>query len=107
MPRFEFADAQRLIAALGVEGGKCDPGAEAFITTMEGREPENWSAEIVHLPDGRTVRRTEIDLNGATATIGRADTVITTSDQDPAWTTGGTISCGDLTIDQDGVQAGY
>ncbi len=52
-----------------------------------------------------TVRRTEIDLNGATATIGRSDTVTATSSQDPAWTTAGGISCGDLTMQRDGVQA--
>lgn len=53
------------------------------------------------------VRRTEIDLNGATATTGRTDTVTATSEQDPAWTSAGTISCGDLTIARDGVQASY
>ena len=50
-----------------------------------------------------TVRRTEIDLNGATATIGRSDTVTATSDQDPGWTTAHTVSCGEETIDRDGV----
>jgi hypothetical protein len=53
------------------------------------------------------VRRTEIDLNGATATIGRSDTVTAMSNQDPAWRTAGIISCGDLTIARDGVQAPY
>jgi hypothetical protein len=53
------------------------------------------------------VRRTEIDLNGATATIGRSDTVPATSDQDPAWTTAGQISCGDLTMERDGLWAPY
>jgi hypothetical protein len=56
--------------------------------------------------DGRlSVRRTEIDLNGATATIGRSDVVAASSDQDPSWTTAHDISCGDRTIDQDGVRA--
>jgi hypothetical protein len=54
-----------------------------------------------------TVRRTEIDLNGARATIGRSDTVTATPDQDPAWTTAGDISCGDLTMAKNGVQAPY
>jgi hypothetical protein len=45
--------------------------------------------QLLQLPDGSTVRRTEIDVNGATATIGRSDTVTATSDHDPAWTTGG------------------
>jgi hypothetical protein len=51
------------------------------------------------------VRRKEIGLNGATATIGRSDTVPAMSDRDPAWTTAGGISCGDLTMKRDGVQA--
>jgi hypothetical protein len=54
-----------------------------------------------------TVRRTEIDLNGATATVGRSDTVPVSSDHDPAWTSAGAISCGDLTMLGDGVQAPY
>ncbi|OBI91841.1 hypothetical protein [Mycobacterium sp. 1245805.9] len=52
-----------------------------------------------------TVRRTEIDLNGTAATIGRSDTVTATSLQDPAWTSAATISCGDLTMKRDGVRA--
>jgi hypothetical protein len=52
-----------------------------------------------------TVRRTAIDLYGATATIGRSDRVTATSIQDPAWSTAGDISCGDLTMKGDGVQA--
>jgi hypothetical protein len=51
------------------------------------------------------VRRTEINLNGATATIGRSDTVTATSAQDPAWTTAARISCADLTLPGDGVAA--
>ena len=51
-----------------------------------------------------TVRRTEIDLNGTVATIGPSDTVTATSAQDPAVTSAQTISCGDHTIGQDGVQ---
>jgi hypothetical protein len=61
--------------------------------------------QLLQLSDGRTVRRTEIDLNGATAKFGRSDTVTATSDQDPAWTTAADISCGNLTIARDGVQA--
>jgi hypothetical protein len=52
------------------------------------------------------VRRTEIELNGATAAIGRSDTISAVSDQDPAWRTAGAISCGDLTMRRDGIQAG-
>jgi hypothetical protein len=50
------------------------------------------------------VSRTEIDLTGTVATIGRSDTVTATSAQDPAVTSAQTISCGDLTMSKDGVQ---
>jgi hypothetical protein len=53
-----------------------------------------------------TVRRTEILLAGATANVGRSDTVTATSENDPAWITAHTISCGDLTIARDGLRAG-
>jgi hypothetical protein len=58
------------------------------------------------LPDGGayTVRRTEIDLEGTTATIGRSDTVTGSSLQDPVVASAMTISCGDRTMTQDGVQ---
>ncbi|WP_059015731.1 hypothetical protein [Mycobacterium sp. M26] len=58
------------------------------------------------LPDGSgyTVRRTEIDLDGSTATIGRSDTVPGTSPQDPVVAWAMTISCGERTMTQDGVQ---
>jgi len=45
--------------------------------------------------DAGMMRRTEIDLNGSTATIGRSDIVPQTAD----------ISCGGLTMQRDGVQA--
>jgi hypothetical protein len=51
-----------------------------------------------------TVRRTEIDLNGTRATTGLSDTLTANSAQDPVVTSAQTISCGDLSIDQDGVQ---
>jgi hypothetical protein len=53
------------------------------------------------------VRRTEIDLNGPLATIGRSDTVTATSEQDPAWTSAADISCGDLTMERDGITAPF
>jgi hypothetical protein len=53
------------------------------------------------------VRRTEIDLDGPVATPGRSDVVTATSKQDPAWTTAADISCGDRTLEQDGVKAPY
>ena len=56
MPRFEFADAQSLIVALGKDVSKYDATADAFITTMQGGDEEIWPAEIIHLPDGGTVK---------------------------------------------------
>jgi hypothetical protein len=55
-------------------------------------------------PTGWTVRRTQIDFAGATATPGRSDTIPVASAQDPAVTQAQTISCRDLTITKDGVQ---
>ena len=52
----------------------------------------------------RSPRRTEIDLNGFIATIGRSDTVTGASLQDPVVASAMTITCGDLTIDQNGVR---
>ena len=50
------------------------------------------------------MHRTEIDLDGTRATIGQYDILTAASAQDPVVTSAQTISCGDLTIDQDGVQ---
>ena len=53
---------------------------------------------------GYTVRRTEINLEGFIATIGLSDTVTGTSLQDPVVASAMTISCGDQTLAQNGVQ---
>jgi hypothetical protein len=55
-------------------------------------------------PTGWTVRRTQIDFDGATAKPGRSDTVAAASAQDPSVTDAQTITCGDQTITKDGVQ---
>ena len=97
----------------------CRPGMP-FLFDMGHRAGNGDGIGCSDLGDGRrlvallpkndngrwTVRRTEIDLNGATGTIGRSDTVTATSDKDPTWTTAHTISCGDLTMDRDGLSAG-
>jgi hypothetical protein len=51
-----------------------------------------------------TIRRTAIDLSGTVASIGRSDTVTGGSAQDPEVMAAQTITCGGLSIDQDGVQ---
>ncbi len=60
--------------------------------------------QAVQGPTGWTVRRTQIDFDGATAKPGRSDTVTVASAQDPAVTNAQTITCGDQTIAKDGVQ---
>ncbi|MBV8965425.1 MAG: hypothetical protein JO191_04530 [Mycobacteriaceae bacterium] len=55
-------------------------------------------------PTGWTVHRTQIDFDGATAKLGRSDTVAAQSAQDPAVAEAQTITCGDQTISKDGVQ---
>ena len=61
--------------------------------------------QLLQQPDDMTVRRTQVDLSGTTATLGRSDTVPAASDSDPVWTSAATISCGDLAIDRDGLRA--
>lgn len=55
-PHFESAEAQRLIDTLGKDVAEYDPATDAFTTRMEPSEPENWTAEIIHLPDGGAVK---------------------------------------------------
>jgi hypothetical protein len=94
-----------------------DRQGEPFRFDIEDRRGNGDGVGCADLGDGRhlvgllqlrdeqnrrlpTVRRTEIDLNGATATIGRSDTVPTTSRV-------GGVSCGDATMARDGVSAPY
>lgn len=58
------------------------------------------------LPDGGgyTVRRTEINLEGFRATVGRSDTIPGGSLQDPVVAAAMTITCGAQSIAQNGVQ---
>ena len=51
-----------------------------------------------------TVRRTQVNINGTSASTGQSDTVAAFSADDAAVTSAETISCGDLTIGKDGVQ---
>ncbi|MBW0017552.1 MAG: hypothetical protein JO236_08420 [Mycobacterium sp.] len=69
-----------------------------------GSGPRLVGLQALETRDQWTVRRTEIDLSGTLATIGRSDTLTATSAQDPVVTSAQTISCGDLTMSQDGVQ---
>lgn len=89
-----------------------------FVFDLENRRDRGTGVGCSDLGDGRrlvglqalpegdqwTVHRTAVDLDGALASTGRSDTVTATSAQDPVVTSAQTITCGDLTIDQDGVQ---
>lgn len=89
-----------------------------FLFDLQNRRDQGTGVGCSDLGDGRrlvalqalpsdgawTVRRTEVNLAGTVATTGRSDTVAAASAQDPAVTSAETISCGDLTIGQDGVQ---
>jgi hypothetical protein len=71
-----------------------DLGAGRRLVALQGLQTDN----------GWTVKRTQIDLDGATATPGRSDTVTATSHQDATVAAAITISCGELTMSKDGVQ---
>jgi hypothetical protein len=94
-----------------------DQRGESFRFDIEDRRGNGDGVGCADLGDGRrlvgllqlrdaqnrrlpTVRRTEIDLDGTTATVGRSDEV-------PAPSNVGGVSCGDLTIARNGVAANY
>ncbi|OBI98181.1 hypothetical protein [Mycobacterium asiaticum] len=83
--------APRAVAAPG-----CAPGGSPA--------PSGAAQRQVGDLDGDGLPDTEIDLNGTVASTGRSDTLTAASAQDPVVTSAQTISCGDLTINQDGVQ---
>lgn len=89
-----------------------------FVFDMENLKGSGTGVGCSDLGDGRrlvalqaldnggqwTVHRTEVDLNGIRAGTGRSDSLTATSAHDPVVATAQTISCGSLTINQDGVQ---
>lgn len=110
---YVFADC-RLQTVLDDRAGHGKP----FLFDLENLAGNGTGIGCSDLGDGRhlvglqaldnggqwTVRRTEIDLNGIRATTGLSDTLTATSAEDSVVTSAQTISCGDLTINQDGVQ---
>jgi hypothetical protein len=69
-----------------------------------GDGPHLVGLQALAQDDRWTIRRTEIDLNGTVATIGRSDTITAGSASDPAVRAAQTITCDGLSIDQDGVE---
>lgn len=94
-----------------------DPESQPFLFDMENLRGTGTGIGCSDLGDGRhlvglqavmdntywTVRRTQINLDGTIATVGRSDSITAPSAQDPAVTSAQTISCGDQTISADGV----
>jgi hypothetical protein len=93
--------ATRQIADLDGDGQPDTLGCSDLGPPSQGRQLVGLQAQ--QDGDQWTVRRTEIGIDGTTASIGRSDTVTATSAQDPAVTSAQTISCGDVSIDKDGV----
>jgi hypothetical protein len=54
-PRFEFAEAEKVVAALGRGAERYDPVDDAFITAITDEE-ETWESETITLPDGGTIK---------------------------------------------------
>jgi hypothetical protein len=94
------------------------PDGQPFLFDMQNLRGNGTGVGCVDFGDGRRlaglqalpqgsgwqVRRTEINLAGTNATIGTSDTVTAASAQSPMVTEAQTITCGDRTISQDGVQ---
>jgi hypothetical protein len=94
------------------------PDGQPFLFDMQNLRGNGTGVGCVDFGDGRRlaglqaspdasgweVRRTEIALAGTAATIGVSDTVTAVSADSPTVTAAQTITCGDRTISQDGVQ---
>jgi hypothetical protein len=95
-----------------------DPQGAPFLFDLEDLRGNGTGIDCLDLGDGRhltgllsqqtdtviTIRRTEITLNGTVATPGKSDTVFGQSPHEPAVAAASTISCGDLTLNKDGVR---
>jgi len=56
MPRFEKAEAERLVRWLSAERGRFDKEKDAFITGMQGDEDEVWAGESIVISDGSVLK---------------------------------------------------
>ena len=56
MPYFEFTEAGKVIGSMAVDTCRYDAASDAFVTVTSDDEEETWSAEIIALPDGGTVK---------------------------------------------------
>jgi len=56
MPRFEKAEAERLVRWLSAKRGRFDEEKDAFITGTQGDEDEVWAGESVVISDGSVLK---------------------------------------------------
>ena len=56
MPRFEKAEAERLIQWLSGERGRFDEERDAFVTGTQGDEDEVWASEQIVISDGSVLK---------------------------------------------------
>jgi hypothetical protein len=94
------------------------PGGDTFAFDLGHRRGTGDGIGCSDLGDGRqlvgllrqqdgdllTVRRTKVTVTGDTAVTGRSEVVTASSSEDPAWTTAADITCGDLSIEQNGIR---
>lgn len=94
------------------------PDGQPFLFDMQNLRGNGTGVGCVDFGDGRrlaglqalpqgagwVVHRTEINVDGITATIGQSDSVTADSAQDPVVVAASTITCGDQSITQQGVQ---
>jgi hypothetical protein len=56
MPRFEGAEAQRLLAWLGDRRARFDAGRDAYVTISQEGEEEAWIAGLIAITDGSRIK---------------------------------------------------
>lgn len=56
LPRFERAEAERLLSWLGDQRARFDAERDAFVTVNQDGEEEPWSAETITITDGSCIR---------------------------------------------------
>jgi len=56
MPRFEFVQAQRVVAVFDPDNGHYNPAVDSFVTSTADGEEESWPGETIALPDGGSTK---------------------------------------------------
>lgn len=55
-PRFEYVQAERVVAAFDPNNGRYDATDDSFVTATADCEQESWPGETIALPDGGTAK---------------------------------------------------